>query len=571
MADEQTKQRTGRKRLEPGFRVRDRYIIRRVLGEGGFAVVYAAFDETIERDVALKVLNIQHLAGTDEQTDQVLDRFLREARVAARIRHPSIIEIHDFGIFEAQEQPYIIMEFLHGHDLEEEIYQAGPLCAHRLIPLFCGALDALGEAHQEGIIHKDLKPANLFLSEPGTRKELLKVVDFGIAHVEAPNKERMTKTGFMSGTPQYLPPEYIENQSVTREMDIYQMGLILVEALAGEAVVQESSHYQAAFKHLHRDLIIAPELLQGQIGEVINKALAFEPEQRFSSAEEFSDALASVDPDSIPKITNTTSPHFAGPVSPVADTDAALAGTLANYAPYTDKAAGNDPGGNLQGPLRGGSPQRAEVDQGTTQHHQETDSSRKKWLAAALGIALFSVVAALAGVFFVMTNDDDTAKQDTPVVEETLAQPAVEQEPQPQEVAQAPQKSPEVKQEDPPVEEVKEDLVHIVELNSTPEGAQVISQSGEDLGTTPLRLELKEEDSLLLDLTYAGYQPEQLAVDRDSDGVVVVELERRPAPARPAPVQRAPEPRPEPEPQPEPQPEPEVAEEEERRGLRLAP
>ena len=300
-----------------GFVLYDRYEIQKALGAGGFAVVYAAFDRTIERQVAIKVLNIYSMVGSQQETDEVLQRFLREARVAAKIRHPSSIEIYDFGLLEGGERPYIIMEFLKGWDLDQELQERGPLPSERLFPLFCGALDALAEAHDKGVIHKDLKPANLFWSRPHTEHETLKVVDFGIAHVNAPGKKRLTQTGVMSGTPEYLPPEYIEEQSVTEMMDIYQMGLTLVEALSGVPVVQAPSPYQAAFKHVEGDLNIPPEFQEGAFGELLDKALAMDPEDRFKSAGDFSEALAAIDPSTVLLASMADTQRVEGFPSPV--------------------------------------------------------------------------------------------------------------------------------------------------------------------------------------------------------------------------------------------------------------
>ncbi len=282
-------------------------------------MVYSAFDTVIKRKVAIKVLNARRLGGDEEQVERVLDRFLREAQVAARIRHGSIVEIHDFGVLGETEHPYIIMELLRGADLGEELLENGPMEPPRLFPLFVDVLDALGEAHVEGVVHKDLKPANLYLSERGTRRETMKIVDFGIAHVNAPTEERITTTGSVSGTPQYLAPEYIQDQSVTPAMDIYQMGLILVEGLTAEPVVQASNLFQAALMHVDQDFFIPPELLEGDFGEIVRRATALEPEDRFKSTEAFADALAALDPASV-QVPKFDPPTRESPISPVAET-----------------------------------------------------------------------------------------------------------------------------------------------------------------------------------------------------------------------------------------------------------
>ncbi len=577
MSDQGTKKTRKRGQLEEGLVLHGRYEILHQLGAGGFAVVYAAFDQTIERQVALKVLNIQHMAGTDDETDHILERFLREAQVAARIRHPSIVEIYDFGVLEDEDQPYIIMEFLEGTDLEEEITDNGPVSADRLFPLFCGALDALGEAHSEGVIHKDLKPANLFLSEPGTRKEALKVVDFGIAHVNAPDKERMTKTGLMSGTPQYLPPEYIESQSVTPEMDIYQMGLILIEALSGEAVVQESSPYQAAFKHMHRDLIIPPELLQGELGQLLDKALAFKPEDRFGSAEEFSDALAAIDASTIPTITTGGTPQVASPLSPVADTDAskdwsqdALAGTLQGLAAdqAQQKPSGSAPSVRLQGPMAdqhaGGEAQRASIDSSVATEDpifEEVQDSGHKVLIALLSAGSLVLLGVLVAIIVTYDSGEEDAQDpvaDTPA--EVAEEPAEEPEPEPAQ----PEEQEELAAEEPE----DEPQLRVVELSSDPAGATVQFRDGTEVGETPLELELIDDEQLTLELSHSGYESTEVSIDDTIEKSLNVELERRPRPQpRPQPTVQA-QPEPEPEPTEE---EEEEAEEERRRQLRLAP
>ncbi len=287
-------------KLQRGERIRDRYVIDGELGKGGFATVYSARDELIDRIVAIKVLEIGELGSDDEDRVRARKRFLREARVAARISHPSVVDIYDFGIFEDGGAPFIIMEYLKGDNLYNQIYGTGPLAPAWLLPNYCDVLDALGEAHIENIVHKDLKPGNIFLNRPGTRREVWKVVDFGIAHVNSSTNARLTKTGFLSGTPQYLPPEYIQAQTVSPQMDVYQMGLTLVEALCGQPAVADRKPFKAAMKHVEGDLDVPDELWASPIGPVLEQALAPEAADRFPTGREFADALSKVDVRSVP-------------------------------------------------------------------------------------------------------------------------------------------------------------------------------------------------------------------------------------------------------------------------------
>ena len=288
----------------------DRYTIEGEIGRGGFAIVYNARDQIIDRQIAIKILELDQYEDGSEELERALKRFLREARVAAKVSHPSVIDIYDFGLLDGEDVPYIVMEFLEGHNLYKQIMQDGPLPPTWLLPNYCDILDALGEVHVHNIVHKDLKPGNIFLNKPETRREVWKIVDFGIAHVDAPGGggKRLTKTGFLSGTPQYLPPEYIQEQRVSPQMDVYQMALTLVEALCGEPVVAERKPFKAAMMHVEGNLDIDESLWNSPLGPVLQKALATDPAERFPTGLEFADALAGVDVHSVPSFAREKEP-----------------------------------------------------------------------------------------------------------------------------------------------------------------------------------------------------------------------------------------------------------------------
>jgi serine/threonine protein kinase len=195
--------------LAIGQVMQERYEVREVLGEGGFAEVYLARDHTLGREVAIKVLRLDIL--TASAAAETLARFEQEARFAAQINHHNIISVYDVGTFE--DRPFIVMERLKGHDLREELHRVGPLKPHRLWPLFTQALDGLAEAHRLGIIHKDLKPANLFLVKKDDQEEL-RVLDFGVARAMEGGSE-LTTNGLILGTPKYFAPEYIKNSALS--------------------------------------------------------------------------------------------------------------------------------------------------------------------------------------------------------------------------------------------------------------------------------------------------------------------------------------------------------------------
>lgn len=302
--------------LQVGAVLEGRYALEQFLGQGGFARVWRAMDQQLGRQVAVKILNVQQMMGHDGMMATVLQRFEREAKLAASIHHPNVVQIHDIGhIGGVLEQPFIVMELLDGKDLKEAIDQDGPCDPATFIPRFIDCLDGLARAHERGIIHKDLKPSNLFLSDPGRRTEALKVVDFGIAHINQPSIEgagRLTSTGQLLGTPQYLPPEYIHGQHVSAAMDVYQMCLILVEALSAEYMLGEESSLQCLIIHGDGRLEVPTYLMQSPLGEVLRRGLSRDVRTRYQDAGELADALASVDVSAIPQ----KPPHERGQLLP---------------------------------------------------------------------------------------------------------------------------------------------------------------------------------------------------------------------------------------------------------------
>lgn len=280
--------------LAPGTVLEGRYEILRLIAVGGFASVYEARQLKIERTVALKVLGLTQGVAADPEFHT---RFEQEARAAASIEHPGVVTIHDFGIVEASGAPFIVMELMRGHDLETELQQYGAMAPGTALRRMTAALDALAAAHAKGIVHKDLKPSNLFLINPGTPEEVVKVLDFGIARI-GPDAQ-LTRTGQVPGTPRYLAPEYIDNGTAGPSLDVYQMGLILVEMLTGRPVVDESSPFRCLMVHSAGQLEIPDEVRESAVGPVVERALALAPENRFVDAGSFAQALREVDPEEI--------------------------------------------------------------------------------------------------------------------------------------------------------------------------------------------------------------------------------------------------------------------------------
>ncbi|MGE5636229.1 MAG: Stk1 family PASTA domain-containing Ser/Thr kinase [Nocardioidaceae bacterium] len=257
-----------------------RYRVLRRIGSGGMADVYCAADSHLGREVALKVLH-QRFA-TDES---FVERFRREASSAAALQHPNVVAVFDRGRHEGTY--YIAMERLRGRTLKQILAEEGPLAELRAIELALQILAAAGFAHRRGVIHRDLKPHNVVVDEQGTAK----VADFGIARAGA---SQMTETGSMMGTAQYLSPEQAQGQPVTPASDLYSIGVILYEMLAGRPPFDGDGAVSVALKHVSEEpppLSLVRPGTHPALEAVVMTALAKEPARRWGSAEDFAAAL----------------------------------------------------------------------------------------------------------------------------------------------------------------------------------------------------------------------------------------------------------------------------------------
>jgi tRNA A-37 threonylcarbamoyl transferase component Bud32 len=273
----------------------DRYRILGKLGEGGMGVVYLAEHVIIEKRVALKVLSRDFARKAD-----LVQRFMQEAKAASRIGHENIVDITDFG-----ETPsgsvFFAMEYLDGHDLAHHIRTGGPMFFDRARHIATQICRALGAAHAKGIIHRDMKPENVFLIEREGRTDFVKILDFGIAKMSSLDSEaggsRLTRTGMIFGTPEYMSPEQARGDRPDHRVDVYAVGCILYEMLTGDVPF----HADTFMGVLTRHMFDAPEpmtqrspsiALPSGAEEVVMRALAKDREQRFQTMKEFSLALA---------------------------------------------------------------------------------------------------------------------------------------------------------------------------------------------------------------------------------------------------------------------------------------
>jgi serine/threonine-protein kinase len=262
----------------------DRYELSERLGHGGMATVYLAHDHKLDREVAIKLL-ADNLAGDDE----LRTRFSREARLAARLDHPNVVQVFDVG--EEDGRPYIVMEYVEGGTVGDRLgRRRRSLATNEAVQLLAQLCDGLGHAHAKKLVHRDIKPQNLLLREADG---CLKITDFGIAR--AGDTTQLTKQGTILGTAAYFAPEQAAGESVGPAADIYAIGAVLYELLTG----RPPHHFDslAELGELQRGGMITPPRdletsIPRKLEAAVMRALARDPDFRPSSAAEFAQELA---------------------------------------------------------------------------------------------------------------------------------------------------------------------------------------------------------------------------------------------------------------------------------------
>ncbi|MFC1849305.1 serine/threonine protein kinase [candidate division CSSED10-310 bacterium] len=260
-----------------------KYKIVEIIGEGGMGTVYKAIDTVIQRNVAIKIM------APDQMHDAtVKERFMREARVIGQLQHPNIITIHDIG--EYNKKPFLVVEFLQGKDFES-LLEIGPMPpTETLLSLLIDVCDALHCAHQKGIVHRDVKPANIFLLDSG--KVIL--MDFGLALM---GDARLTKTGIIVGTVHYMSPEHIEGLKTDHLTDIYSLGIVMFELFTRKLPFDGDSISEIMKKILHGDAIPFEPVdtsMPKEMMKIVKKATRKEKDKRFQSTLLLADELKKI-------------------------------------------------------------------------------------------------------------------------------------------------------------------------------------------------------------------------------------------------------------------------------------
>jgi len=274
-----------------GQTIGDYRVTELVSDKGGFGVVYKAVHKLLEQEVAIKALKPKFTADPEFK-----ERFLTEARTQARLKHPNIVTLLNFLVHE--EQYYLVVEFMEGVAQQDggrattlaDLLRSGPLPQARFLNIFRQMLDGVGYAHQQGVIHRDIKPLNVLFSAQGAAK----VADFGIAKILS-GESSISVSGHRVGTPAYMSPEQVLDKKLTRASDIYSLGCVLYELAVGRLPFKESDTSSLFEAHL-QEPPVPPRQVNPQVSErleqVILKAMQKKPQNRFQTCEEFAAALA---------------------------------------------------------------------------------------------------------------------------------------------------------------------------------------------------------------------------------------------------------------------------------------
>lgn len=262
--------------LSRGQKINERYEIIKTIGEGGMANVYLANDSILERDVAIKVLR-----GDLSNDEKFIRRFKREALSVSNLSHPNIVEVYDVG--EEEGNYYIVMEYIDGKTLKQQLQKRGALTLTEVIDIMSQLTDGLSHAHDAYIIHRDIKPQNIMIQDNG----LIKITDFGIA--TATNGTQLTQTNSVMGSVHYLPPEQANGKGSTIKSDIYSLGILMYELLAGSVPFKGDTAVEIALKHMKEKIPSIrkqnPTIPQS-VENIILKATAKNPKNRYETVKD---------------------------------------------------------------------------------------------------------------------------------------------------------------------------------------------------------------------------------------------------------------------------------------------
>lgn len=316
-----------------GATINGKYEIARKLGQGGMGAVYEGRHLGTGRRIAVKVIVPEALAAGGE----IIQRFQREARASGATESQHVVQIIDAGVDDATKSPFIVMEYLTGEDLQQVIQRVGPIDPSAVLRIFAQACQGLSRAHQEGIVHRDIKAANLFVARREEGDLVVKILDFGIAKVRADPmassaREGLTRTGALLGSPLYMAPEQIGGgKDVDPRSDIFSLGVTMYEALAGATPNQESDTIGALVLAIcggkGKPLLERAPWVPREVAAIVERAMALDPGARFQEMAQMHAAIAALLPNGAalhePMLVSASAQALAGTALDVAGPPAA--------------------------------------------------------------------------------------------------------------------------------------------------------------------------------------------------------------------------------------------------------
>ncbi|MFP4600860.1 MAG: serine/threonine-protein kinase [Persicimonas sp.] len=485
MTQREEQQKLGRYRVpQVGELLDERYRIKGVMATGGMGMILRAEQLPMERPVAIKVLH-PHIAA---ENPELVGRFQREVRLAKELNHPNTIRLYDFGESDTG-LVYVAMEYLEGADLKELLSEQGALPVGRALEITRQMLDGLAEAHAREFIHRDLKPSNVFVTTNRRGEDLVKLLDFGIAKSLEEGRSDLTATGAVCGTPSYVAPEYLLDQSPGKAADVYAVGLMLLEMLTGRKVFCGQAPVQTLMMQIKLDTPIPDDIAASPVGRVVARATYKAPQRRYADAEQMYEAVCEVIEQVGTPLSTRRMGHLDAPDIPPERAAADTAESLEYLvAPENAETGGRRPG-------------------------------RLRWRGlVGLGAIFMVAVGAL------LLADPGPQEIADGVDRESVAAP-----PAPTPRDQPPEESQRARSQ-PTAEAEPDDTVYRFELHSDPNGARVWAGEHE-LGRTPVDFAI-EPAELPVDLEFEldGHQPARRVLTRTSSPIIVEMLDQTPPP-----------------------------------------